>query len=382
MDTGNKRLVLFDTSNFRNYPVGGQLTSIKGFLRYLGKDYSHKIDRILLVGVATDPQEIGRITQIDTEAGCIHFLAVAMAPENLNSVKKSLRVEYLKGLYKFRKIIALSAEDCVYLHTPEAYLFTHIASRKAPCFVFSHGTFLNMVDHVRFFRKFKLLLKLFHNMLISIIKNSTCIFVLDRDTQRQYQKYSDNVVLVGNSIVCTPEQTMHYPDAAKPKLLFVGRLSAVKNIGPIIEAAKQYESDCQLQIVGAGELMEELKETANERVQFIGAVPPAEVADYMRTADILIMNSVQEGIPMAILEAFAQSLPVITTDVGGIGQTVQFGINAEKTDGTAQSIVSAAHKILDKYPEYALAAYQRSLDFDYKAVNEELFAIINRYLQW
>lgn len=30
-----RRLILFDTSNFVDYPVGGQLTSIKGFLKYL-----------------------------------------------------------------------------------------------------------------------------------------------------------------------------------------------------------------------------------------------------------------------------------------------------------------------------------------------------------
>ena len=31
------RLILYDTCNFRDYPVGGQLTSIKNFLRYLAE---------------------------------------------------------------------------------------------------------------------------------------------------------------------------------------------------------------------------------------------------------------------------------------------------------------------------------------------------------
>lgn len=377
-----RRLILFDTSNFVDYPVGGQLTSIKGFLKFLEEAYPQEMDRVLLVGVSVDAHNLGKIIKIQTGMGRLSFLAVAQAPQNLNSVKKSLRLEYLKGLYKYRKEIALSKEDCVYLHTPEAYLFTHIVAAKAPCFVFSHGTFLNMVDHVRFFQKAKVLLRCFHKVLISIIKNSTCVFVLDQDTKHQYLNYTENVVHVGNSIVCASAQTIHEPDYRKPKLLFVGRLSAVKNIGPIIEAAKQYVPDCQLQIVGAGELMDDLKAIANDRVSFTGAVVPAEVSEYMQTADILIMNSVQEGIPMTILEGMNMSLPIVTTDVGGIGEVVQYGINAEKTDGTAESILAAIRKILDDYSNYSKAAYQRAQDFDYKTVNRAIFEVLNQELRW
>lgn len=382
VSTMSNRLILFDTSNFVDYPVGGQLTSIKGFLKYLGDYHSQKMENVLLVGVSVHAEDIGKKIKIQTEAGLISFLAVAQAPQNLNNVKKSLRLEYLKGLYKYQREIALKKTDCVYLHTPEAYLFTHIVAPKSPCFVFSHGTFLNMVDHVRFFQKFKLLLRWFHGVLISIIKNSTCVFVLDHDTQQQYLQYSKNVVLVGNSIVCAHAQTLHTPGKDKPKLLFVGRLSAVKNIAPIIEAAKAYEPDCSLQIVGAGELMAELRAIANERVTFVGAVAPSKVAKYMKGSDILIMNSLQEGIPMTILEGMNMSLPIITTDVGGIGEVVQYGVNAEKTDGTAQSILAAVHRILDNYPDYSQAAYTRALDFDYKTVNQTIFDELNRVLRW
>ena len=33
------RLIIFDTSNFRDYPVGGQITSVKNFMKYIGEYY-------------------------------------------------------------------------------------------------------------------------------------------------------------------------------------------------------------------------------------------------------------------------------------------------------------------------------------------------------
>ena len=135
------RLVIFDTSNFRDYPIGGQITSIKNFMKYIGDSYPQKADQIFLVGVSTSMEDVGKIQNIQTEAGMVFFLAVTLANQDLNSVKKSLRVEYLKGLFKYRKEINIKKEDCLYLHTPEAFVFTHIIARKSPCFVFSHGSF-------------------------------------------------------------------------------------------------------------------------------------------------------------------------------------------------------------------------------------------------
>lgn len=135
------RLIIFDTSNFRDYPVGGQLTSVKNFLRYIGENYPQDIDKIFLIGVSTITGDVGKIQPIWSEMGQVSFLAVTEANQDLNTVQKSLRVEYLKGLYKYRKLIGVKEEDCVYLHTPEAFAFTHLMAKKSPCFVFSHGSF-------------------------------------------------------------------------------------------------------------------------------------------------------------------------------------------------------------------------------------------------
>ena len=65
----------------------------------------------------------------------------------------------------------------------------------------------------------------------------------------------------------------------------------------------------------------------------------------MEEKDILVMNSTLEGIPMTILEALSYGIPVVTTDVGGIGTVLRFGEDSEKTDGTVKSIQNGVEKI-------------------------------------
>ena len=115
------RLILYDTCNFRDYPVGGQVTSIRNFLRFLVENDPECCRNVLLAGVSCDQNEVGRIQTIETAGGRFSFLAVVHAETDLGNVKKSLRLEYMKGLLKYRRLIAPGREDVNYIHTPEAF---------------------------------------------------------------------------------------------------------------------------------------------------------------------------------------------------------------------------------------------------------------------
>lgn len=377
------RLILYDTCNFRDYPVGGQVTSIKNFLRFLAEAYPERCEDVLLAGVSCDPAEVGRIQKIETAGGYFSFLAVVRAEVDLGNVKKSLRLEYMKGLWKYRHLIAPGKEDVNYIHTPEAFAAVRLMRPGAVCYVFSHGTYLNMYKRVRFFKKAPLIRQLFQGFLMQVIRRSTAVFALDRETMEDYAAYNSRVIHVGNSIVCHPWKERPLP-GEPVRLLYAGRLSAVKNVGPIIEAAAGWEKDCTLDILGDGEEREMLEEKAHgsERIRFRGAVTPDEVQKVMGEADMLVMNSTFEGIPMIILEAVSTGLPVVTTDVGGIKEVLTYGLDSEVTDGSVQGIRDAMERVLSDYARHSRAAWEKSLQFDYGKVNRKVFEVLNESLRW
>jgi glycosyltransferase involved in cell wall biosynthesis len=87
--------------------------------------------------------------------------------------------------------------------------------------------------------------------------------------------------------------------------------------------------DAQLLIVGDGEREGELRELAaglgiGGQVQFLGA--RTDIPDLLVAADIAVSASHYEGLPLALLEAMAAGLPVVSTDVGSIRDVLHDGV--------------------------------------------------------
>lgn len=151
-----------------------------------------------------------------------------------------------------------------------------------------------------------------------------------------------------------------------------------------MEAMTRLPQMYSLTIVGDGEKGDDFRALAGKmqprtKITFTGAVPPSEVAGYMAKADILVMNSDFEGVPMVILEAFAQGLPVISTDVGGIGETVSWNQDAVRTDGSPASIAAAAQQIGADYQRFSLAAHAHAADYSYLKVNQKVYDNLTKF---
>jgi glycosyltransferase involved in cell wall biosynthesis len=79
--------------------------------------------------------------------------------------------------------------------------------------------------------------------------------------------------------------------------------------------------DAKLVLLGRGEEEENLRALAAElgirrRVDFAGFV--VNVEDYLANADVFLLSSDFEALPLALLEAMAAGLPIVATDVGGV----------------------------------------------------------------
>ena len=112
-----------------------------------------------------------------------------------------------------------------------------------------------------------------------------------------------------------------------------GTLYYIKNHKLLITAFNKVERlypNVTLTILGDGELREELQQMINidgleDKVTILGCV--RNVADYLHRADIYVMSSDVEGLPLSVLEAMACGLPVITTAAGGVVDIVKDGCN-------------------------------------------------------
>ena len=125
----------------------------------------------------------------------------------------------------------------------------------------------------------------------------------------------------------------NYQSGVAKKLLFVGNLKHDKGVMELLEAfAALTDSAHQLTIVGDGVMRSEMQrfvhsQGLSERVHFAGSLPHASLPGLMRDADLLVLPSYREGVPNVILEAMASGLPVVATEVGGIPEIVESGVN-------------------------------------------------------
>ena len=372
-------LVIYDTSNYEDFPIGGQLTSVRNFLTYIAEYQKDYCSKILLVGLTTSVTNLGKKKIVDIGGKQFDFLPVVYRNTNLKEVKNSLLLEFLKGLFKYKDKIPHEKEILHYIHTPEAFIQVKLCHPFARTAIFSHGSFFNMVRGFRFFQNNKIVGSCFEVFIKWMLRNANLIFVLDDDSLNQYINYNKNVVKVNNSIIL-PEEDYSDKQLHNPiRLLFVGRLSKVKRIDEIIKAVENCKEDVVLTIVGDGEErthLESLVET--NRVQFTGALKPDQVKNEMIRGDILVMNSVLEGKPMTIIEAMSYGMPIITTNVGGISELVEFGGNAIETDVTFLQIICAIKNITSQYTEKVALSLCRARDYDFKLVNAKVFSELRR----
>jgi spore coat protein SA len=131
----------------------------------------------------------------------------------------------------------------------------------------------------------------------------------------------------------------------EPTVLFVGKVRESKGVGLLLQAMNlvwRRQPRTVLILVGGTEFgrgridrrtpfLEKLRgelEQASGRVIQTGFIPPSEVAQAYLLGDICTVPSqIDEGLPLVVLEASASGLPIISTQMGGIPEFVQDGLN-------------------------------------------------------
>lgn len=155
----------------------------------------------------------------------------------------------------------------------------------------------------------------------------------------------DRLVVKPNFVYPDPGPGTHEGGFA----LFVGRLSRDKGLPTILDAWQGMGGTLPLKIVGAevSQLDQAVPHREIEGVEWIGTVAHSDLLRMMQDATLLVFASpLHEGMPSAILEAFATGLSVVAADMGGAKSLIEDGRNGVLFEaGDAQALTAAVARV-------------------------------------
>jgi glycosyltransferase involved in cell wall biosynthesis/2-polyprenyl-3-methyl-5-hydroxy-6-metoxy-1,4-benzoquinol methylase len=136
--------------------------------------------------------------------------------------------------------------------------------------------------------------------------------------------------------------------SSRKKILFVGRLSAEKNLINLLTACTDLDVD--VQFIGRGDLHNDLINLArklNISLTITPPVPNNQLPSYYNQADIFALVSHHEGNPKTLIEAMSCGLPVLGADSPGIRNIIHHGIDGWLCATDSESIHQALTRLLN-----------------------------------
>lgn len=136
----------------------------------------------------------------------------------------------------------------------------------------------------------------------------------------------ERIRVIHNGIEPSDDYT---PPPGKRRVVSIGRIDPLKDVQTMLHVAAEVTRqvpDARFEYWGPAtngqeayaRACEELRRrlVLGDRFRFMGST--SEPLEVMRGADVVLMTSISEGLPMAVLEAMAQGRPVVATGVGGV----------------------------------------------------------------
>lgn len=170
-----------------------------------------------------------------------------------------------------------------------------------------------------------------------IVRRANRVVVLSESWKRAiHENYAPHcVVVIRNPLSVRVLTELVPPEKTEKDILFIGFFIKSKGVYDLLQAMvriKKFQSKARLLLCGKGEEEERLRETINtlnlqDNVKIVGWVEQEEKTKFLRMARVFVLPSYKEGMPMALLEALAFGVPVVTTKVGAIPEILKDGYN-------------------------------------------------------
>lgn len=327
--------------------IGGIETFIRGLIKFSPQDVEYT-----LFGATTDnvARPVGRDTFC--ELGDRSFIYHPIICQN--DVGRQTRLP-ITVRYEAAAIFRMpSLSD---FHVLESHRIEHFLLRggKVPLNLFMHQNMASLKNKQSDIR-WRHSPGLYYWLERQVLNRSASIFCVREDAVQNYRERHPDIADRIHFVPTWMDPNVFYPviDSKRVKLrsalisafginpdktimVAVGRLDHQKNPLLLLNAMSKVIiqwPDIHLIWVGEGNLREVVETTAknlglSDCITLAGLKSPDEIADIHRAADLFVMSSAYEGMPIAVSEALACGLPVASTRVGEIARLVKPGVNGE-----------------------------------------------------
>jgi glycosyltransferase involved in cell wall biosynthesis len=311
--------------------VGGTATYLFNLLN--GLNSSEVETRLLIGNVPSNEKEDSRVEQLDYQR--ILGLSRAISP-----------FKDLKARRQLWEIVDQYNPDLIHSHTFKAGVLVRSKRTPIPMIHTFHGHHLYDPDYGRFARFVlnvieRILAKRSKKILTIGSRVGKELIDVGIGNQSQYQsiapgvrvpKLSDRSKIV-KKFSLSPDRS---------NVLWMGRLTRVKRPDRVIELAKHFPG-VNFIIAGDGELRAELEAMASRNVYFLGVQNSDEM---FSLADVVILTSDSEGMPLTLIEGQMAGVPAIATDVGSVSEIVENEVTGLLTSTQIEQIISSLGLLL------------------------------------
>ncbi|MBD7970811.1 glycosyltransferase family 4 protein [Paenibacillus gallinarum] len=294
---------------------------------------------------------------------------------------------FLNALFKYLKILMTKHPDIIHIHMSERGSFYRKAiflligkMFRIPVIFHLHGA-----DFNEFYNSNKLQKKICEY----ILNKANKLIVLSVEWKNYYSNIVpvDKVEVLYNGVFTNKNMIPDEKDNDYPMCLFLGRLGKRKGTYDLIEAILMLKSKgikAKFIFAGDGEI-EEVKRVISEKelldyIDVLGWIDTDQREKLLKLVDILVLPSYNEGLPMAVLEAMSNSLPIVATFVGGIPEVILNGKNGFLIDpGDIDGLTESLETLInDKKLRQAMGMENRiiiSEKFDMNIITKKLRTI-------
>jgi glycosyltransferase involved in cell wall biosynthesis len=329
-------------------PVTGGIDSvIRGIVKWAPSGI-----QINIVGLTTDTTRnpIGRWATVKLAGHDVRFLPVGKYPRSMarRGIPLSLRLAF--GVLRYKAMI-LAESDVLEFHRIEAALLLMGAARGKSAFIHQNMTALsNKQSDIRW-RWFPWLYFWLEKRFLYGMDSVFCVSSVAalsyqeryRDVANRFRflpTWMDTDYFFGPTVDCRQAakaaMAEEFGFAVGARILMaVGRLDTQKNPLLMLEAFAKVASelpDAILILIGTGVMrvaveMAIVDHELSNKVFLAGLRDPESVATMLAGADLYVMSSAYEGMPISVLEALACGVPVVSTRVGEVERVVRPGVN-------------------------------------------------------